>query len=214
MKRSSKVLFPLLKLEKRSMHQQRVCLNCDNLYHRNYVMRMVIFSFLRALTFKGIEYDASQIIVSTGAKQAIAQAVMTLCGKQDEVIVPVPYWTSYREMCAIAGAHCVPIAGSPDNNYKISALELEECLISHPRARALILCYPCNPTGSVYSREELIELCVVLERFPNLWIISDEIYEYIMYESEHVAFASLPNMYSRTVTINGFSKGFRMTGFR
>jgi aspartate/methionine/tyrosine aminotransferase len=160
----------------------------------------------------GVSYSPNEIVCCNGAKQAVAQAVLAVCGPGDQVVIPAPYWVSYPAMALLAGAEPVILETGAESGYRISAGQLEEALT--PESRALILCSPSNPTGSVYSRRELEEVAEVVSRYPDLVVISDEIYEYILFDAEHVCFASLPDMRDRTVTINGFSKAFAMTGWR
>mmetsp|Transcript_12792 Transcript_12792/g.24993 ORF Transcript_12792/g.24993 Transcript_12792/m.24993 type:complete len:978 (-) Transcript_12792:209-3142(-) len=161
----------------------------------------------------GLDYTPGQIVCSNGAKQSIMQLVTALVSPSDEIIIPAPYWTSYPDICRMAGCEPVIVRTEAKDSYQMSAAQLEAAIT--PRTRALILCSPSNPTGSVYPEEKLKELAKVLEKYPRVFVISDEIYEYITYEgATHTSFASLPNMYERTAVVNGFSKGFAMTGFR
>jgi aspartate/methionine/tyrosine aminotransferase/prephenate dehydrogenase len=162
----------------------------------------------------GLDYAPEQIVVSNGAKQSIVQAAMALVRPGDQVLIPTPYWTSYRDMVTLSGGKTIEIPCSYEAGYKLSAENLRKNLMNAKRARLLMLNYPSNPTGVIYSKEELFALARVLEEFPDVFIISDEIYEHIMYEGEHVSFASLPRMHERTITVNGFSKAFCMTGLR
>jgi len=162
-----------------------------------------------------LNYEPEQIVVTHGAKQAIVQTIMALAGPDNKVLIPAPFWTSYKEQVVISGASPIPIPCDHSTQFKLSPNVLRTTLSSHPTANLLILCYPSNPTGSTYSRQELAELVQVLEEFPSVYIISDEIYEYIIYDQqEHISIASFPSIYRRTITINGFSKAFCMTGFR
>jgi aspartate/methionine/tyrosine aminotransferase len=165
-------------------------------------------------TENGLDYVPEQIIVSNGAKQATAQAIMALVRPGDQVLIPAPYWTSYRDMVTLSGGETIEISCSYEIGFKLSAENLRKTLLNTKEARLLILNYPSNPTGVIYSKEELFALAEVLQDFPQVFIISDEIYERIMYEGEHISFASLPQMYERTITVNGFSKAFCMTGLR
>eukprot|EP00475_Leptophrys_vorax_P008941 TRINITY_DN15840_c0_g2_i2.p1 TRINITY_DN15840_c0_g2~~TRINITY_DN15840_c0_g2_i2.p1 ORF type:complete len:292 (+),score=85.39 TRINITY_DN15840_c0_g2_i2:476-1351(+) len=139
---------------------------------------------------------------------------MALVCPGDEVVIPSPYWTSYSDMVTLCKGVTVEIPCSVKENFKLTANALRKCLSRLSRAKVLMLNYPSNPTGVVYSRDELLAIAQVLESYPEIIIISDEIYEYILYEGEHISFASLPNMFVRTVTINGFSKAYCMTGLR
>jgi len=161
----------------------------------------------------GLEYDPSQILCSNGAKQSIALTTHVLCDEGDEVLIPAPYWVSYPEMARFAGAEPKIVSASVENEYRLTPEQLDEAITD--RTRLFILCTPSNPTGSVYSREELEALAEILRQYPDVYVLSDEIYEYVLFDdAEHVSFASLPGMKDRTITINGFSKGFAMTGWR
>jgi len=159
-----------------------------------------------------LDYDPSQVVCSNGAKQSIALAVHALCDEGDEVLIPAPYWVSYPEMARFAGAEPAIVSTSVEEEYKLSPEKLEEAITDS--TRLLILCSPSNPTGAVYTPDELEALAAVLRRHEDVLVLSDEIYEYVLYGTEHVAFASLPGMEDRTITVNGFSKGFAMTGWR
>ena len=155
----------------------------------------------------------SQIVVTNGAKQAIAQVVQAVCGPGDEVLIPAPYWVSYPEMARLAGAQPLILPASSAEGFILSAEALEKALT--PNSRLLILCTPSNPTGAVYTPAQLAALAEVVARHPRLIVLSDEIYEHIIYPpAVHASFAALPHMYERTVTVNGFSKAFAMTGWR
>jgi aspartate aminotransferase/aspartate/glutamate/aspartate-prephenate aminotransferase len=160
-----------------------------------------------------LDYTPSQILCSNGAKQSIALTTHVLCDEGDEVLIPAPYWVSYPEMARFAGAEPRIVLASVENEYRLTPEQLDEAITD--RTRMFILCSPSNPTGSVYSREELEALADVLRQYPDVYVMSDEIYEYVLFDdAEHVSFASLPGMKDRTITINGFSKGFAMTGWR
>lgn len=160
----------------------------------------------------GLAYDPAQIVCSNGAKQSVAQAIMALCRPGDEVLIPAPYWVSYPEMTRLAGGTPVSVATRVEDEYRLTPEALEAAITE--RTRLLILCSPSNPTGSVYPREELEALAEVLRRHEHVFVLSDEIYEHVLFDAEHVAFASLDGMYERTVTVNGFSKAYAMTGWR
>lgn len=159
-----------------------------------------------------LTYAPEQIVCSNGAKQSIALAVHALCDEGDEVIVPAPYWVSYPEMARFSGAEPVIVPSSVDNQYRITPEALEQAITS--QTRLLILCTPSNPTGTVYPPEELAALAEVLQRHEQVYVVSDEIYEHVIYDAEHRAFASFPGMKERTITVNGFSKAYAMTGWR
>jgi aspartate aminotransferase len=160
----------------------------------------------------GLRYKPNQIVVSTGAKQSIANVIMSLVNPGEEVILPAPYWVSYAEMIKLAGGIPVPVYAGIHQDFKVKAEQIAPFLNS--KTKLLIFSSPCNPTGSVMSKQELEELAALLRRFPDVIIISDEIYELIQFEGSHVSIASLEGMYERTVTVNGLSKGFAMTGWR
>ena len=159
-----------------------------------------------------IQYSSNEILCSNGAKQSIAQAVSVLCGAGDEVLIPAPYWVSYPEMVRFAGAEPVSMPTGASTNYRITPQQLKEAITT--KTRVLILCSPSNPTGAVYSPDEIRALGDVLDSHPNIYVISDEIYEYITYDQTVLSIASLPHMRNRTVTVNGFSKAYAMTGWR
>ena len=166
---------------------------------------------------KGVEYNpVTEIVVGNGAKQCVYQGLLAACGAGDEVIVPAPYWPSYPEMALLVGASPVILETSVDDGYLLSPDALEKCLEEHPKAKVLMLCNPSNPTGGVHSTELLTQIAKVLEKYPNVVILADEIYERLVYteDGQCTSFASLPGMFERTITINGFSKSHAMTGFR
>ncbi len=160
----------------------------------------------------GLAYEPDQILCTNGAKQAVAMAIEVLCRPEDEVLIPAPYWVSYPEMVRLAGATPVILPTSVETGYRLTPEQLEAAITE--RTRLLILCSPSNPTGTVYTPEELEALADVLRRHEHVYVLSDEIYEYILFDAKHVSFASLPGMKERTITVNGFSKGFAMTGWR
>lgn len=161
----------------------------------------------------GLDYDPSQIVATNGAKQALGFSLLAMVDEGDEVIIPSPYWVSYPEMVRIAGGTPVRLRTEFESGYKLSPERLEEAI--GERTRAMILCSPSNPTGACYSGEELERLAEVLKRHPQVSVISDEIYEYIVFEREHAGILqAAPVLKDRTVLINGFSKGFAMTGWR
>ncbi|MEX0770089.1 MAG: pyridoxal phosphate-dependent aminotransferase [Balneolaceae bacterium] len=161
----------------------------------------------------GLDYNPDQIVVSNGAKQSIGFTLLALIDPDDEVIIPSPYWVSYPEMVKLADGKPVPLRTSIENNYKLKPDDLEKAITD--KTKALILCSPSNPTGACYSRDELQEIAEVLRKHPRVVIISDEIYEYIVFDNDHIGLIqAAPDLKSRTVLINGFSKGFAMTGWR
>ena len=167
---------------------------------------------------KNIVYDPStEILISNGAKQSVYQAIWAMAGTGDVVLIPSPYWPSYPEEVRLTGATPIVLPTTMENGYRLSPSVLEQALQEYSQnAKVLILCNPCNPTGTVYSEQELLELCQVLQQYPNITVIADEIYERLVYTDgpPHVSIASLPNMFHRTITINGFSKSHAMTGLR
>jgi aspartate aminotransferase len=160
----------------------------------------------------GLDYSPAQISCSNGAKQCVCNAVMALAGKGDEVIIPAPYWVSYPQMVLLADATPVYIEAGIEQDFKITPEQLEAAIT--PATRAIILCSPSNPTGSVYTQEELEGLAEVLRRHERVIVISDEIYEHINYIGAHASIASCEGMQERTVIINGVSKAYAMTGWR
>jgi aspartate aminotransferase len=159
-----------------------------------------------------LDYTPDQIVVSTGAKHSIANTLICLVDPGDEVIVPSPYWVSYVEQVKIGEGKNVIIDATIDNEFKITPDQLKKAI--SPKTKALLLCSPSNPTGSVYSREELEGLVNVLQDYPDIFVISDEIYEHINFIGEHVSIAEFPGMKERTIVVNGVSKGYAMTGWR
>jgi aspartate aminotransferase len=159
-----------------------------------------------------LDYAPEQIIVSTGAKQAIANAVLSIVDVDDEVIIPTPYWVTYSELVKLAGGKVVFVKTSLQNGYKITPKELEDAITD--RTRLFMFSSPCNPSGAVYTKEELSALAEVFRKYPQVLIISDEIYEYINYIGEHASIASFSFLKDRVIIINGLSKAFAMTGWR
>ncbi|XP_024372152.1 aspartate aminotransferase isoform X1 [Physcomitrium patens] len=161
----------------------------------------------------GLSYKPDEILVSNGAKQSIMQAVLAVCSPGDEVIVPAPFWVSYPEMARLADATPVIVQTKVSENFILKPEALSAVLTE--KSRVLILCSPSNPTGSVYTLEDLQAIAAIVAKHPRLLVISDEIYEHIMYTpATHHSFAALPGMWERTLTVNGFSKCFAMTGWR
>lgn len=159
-----------------------------------------------------LTYKANQIVVSTGAKQSLANAILALIGPGDEVIIPAPYWVSYIEQVKLAGGTPIVIETSLESGFKISGKDLKNAMTPH--TKLMIFSSPCNPSGAVYSEKELAELAEVIATKPDFFVISDEIYELINYKGAHVSLASFSNIYDQVITINGLSKGFAMTGWR
>ena len=168
-----------------------------------------------SLKFKrdnGLNYPKDQIVVSTGAKQSIANAVLSLINPGDEVIVPAPYWVSYLEIVKVAEGKSVVVHAGIENDFKVTAEQLEKAIT--PKTKLIIFSTPCNPTGSVYSKEELKAWAEVLQRHPNVYVIADEIYEHINFTGKHESLAQFPEIYNQVITVNGVSKAWAMTGWR
>ena len=159
-----------------------------------------------------LTYTPAQIVCSNGAKQSLCNVLMAVVGKGDEVIIPAPFWVSYPEMVKIADGTPVIIYSDIESDFKITPEQLEAAIT--PLTKVIMLCSPSNPTGSVYTREELKGLADVLAKYPEIIILSDEIYEHINYLDKHVSIAEFPEVFDRTVIVNGVSKGYAMTGWR
>lgn len=160
-----------------------------------------------------LHYDPSQIVCTNGAKQALGFSMLAMLNEGDEVIIPAPYWVSYPQMVKVAGGTPVTVRTSFENNYRMTAEQLEDAITQN--TKAVMLCSPSNPTGTCYTADELKALADVLNDHPEVNIISDEIYEYIVFEDDHVSILNVaPELKERSVLINGFSKGFAMTGWR
>lgn len=160
----------------------------------------------------GVEFSAQQVVVSGGAKQSLSNIIMSVINPGDEVVLPVPAWVSYVEMVKLAGGVNVMVPAGIDQNFKVTPAQLEAAIT--PRTRMVLFCSPSNPSGSVYSREELAGIVKVLERHPQVMVLSDEIYEHINYTGSFTSMASFPEIASRTVIVNGVSKAYAMTGWR
>ena len=160
-----------------------------------------------------LHYNPSQIVVSTGAKQCLANVALAMLNPGDEVIFPAPYWVSYKEIAKMAGGVPIEVHTTIENDFKITPAQLEVAIT--PKTKMVWFNTPCNPSGSIYSKEELEALAVVLRKHPNIFILSDEIYEYINFTNERVtSVAEIDGLYERTITVNGMSKAFAMTGWR
>jgi len=159
-----------------------------------------------------VPYKAENIVVSNGAKQSIANVMLALLNPSDEVIVFTPFWVSYDALVRLTEATPVLVKGTIENDFKVTAQQVEKAIT--PRTRAIIYSSPCNPTGSVFSKKELEAIAAVVLKHPDLLVISDEIYEHINFTGDQTSMASLPGMFDRTITVNGFAKGFAMTGWR
>lgn len=159
-----------------------------------------------------LDFKPEQIVCSNGAKQAVCNVIMSIVGADDEVIIPAPYWVSYVEMVKMADGVSVVVPTTIDNDFKITPEQLEAAIT--PRTKAFLLCSPSNPTGSVYTHDELAALVDVLAKCPNILVIADEIYEHINYGGRHESIAQFPEMADRVAVINGVSKAYAMTGWR
>jgi aspartate aminotransferase len=187
----------------------------DNFSYYTHVSGYVELRQAIANKFKrdnNLNYDCEQIVVSTGAKQSIANAVLALLNPGDEVIVPAPYWVSYIEIIKLAEGKSVVVPTSIESDFKISPEQLKNYITS--KTKLFIFSTPCNPTGSVYSKEELEALAEVFASHPDIYIISDEIYEHISFTGKHESIAQFEKIKDRVITVNGLSKGFAMTGWR
>jgi len=159
-----------------------------------------------------LSYQPSQIVVSTGAKQCLANVALVLLNEGDEVILPCPYWVSYSDIVKLSDGVPVEVVTSIENDFKMTPQQLEAAIT--PKTKMIWFSSPCNPSGSVYSKTELRALADVLKNYPNIYIVSDEIYEHINFGEGHASMAEFEDMYDRTITVNGVSKAFAMTGWR
>lgn len=160
----------------------------------------------------GLTYTPDQIVVSTGAKQSLINVILCLINPGDEVIVPAPYWVTYYEQVRMAGGIPIVITTTIDNDFKITAKQLKDAVT--PKTKLMVFSNPCNPTGTAYSKAELKSLAEVVAATPNFYVISDEIYEHINFVGKNESFAQFPEVYDRTITVNGVAKAFAMTGWR
>ncbi|KGL61505.1 MULTISPECIES: pyridoxal phosphate-dependent aminotransferase [unclassified Polaribacter] len=160
----------------------------------------------------GLDYKPNQIVVSTGAKQSIANIAQVLLNPGDEILLPAPYWVSYSAIAILCEATYVEIPSSIDNDFKITPAQLEAAIT--PKTKMIFFNSPNNPSGTIYSESEYRALAAVLEKYPKIFILSDEIYEHINYDSKPFSFAAIESMYDRTITVNGLAKAFAMTGWR
>ncbi len=159
-----------------------------------------------------LDYGLSQIVVSTGAKQSLANVAMVILNKGDEVILPAPYWVSYNDIVKLAEGLPVEVPTSVETDFKMTPEQLEAAIT--PRTKMIWFSSPCNPSGSVYSEEELEGIASILKNYPEILVVSDEIYEHINFRDKHASIATIDGMYERTITVNGVSKAFAMTGWR
>ena len=160
----------------------------------------------------GLEYTPANIVVSTGAKQSLYNIAQAMLNDGDEVILPAPFWVSYSEIVKLSGGVPVEVATSVESDFKMTPAQLEAAIT--PKTKMIWFSSPCNPSGSVYNREELTALAEVLAKYPNIFVVSDEIYEHINFSGTFCSIASIPGMYERTITVNGVAKAFAMTGWR
>ena len=173
------------------------------------VRKAIVSKFKRD---NNLEFSTNQIVISTGAKQSLANICLCLLNPGDEVLLPCPYWVSYAEIIKLSEGKPVEIPSNINTDYKINAEMLKSSITE--RTKMLIFSSPCNPSGSVYSKSELEEISRVLEEHPNIYVVSDEIYEHINFTEKHFSIGTIPSMINRTITVNGVSKGFAMTGWR
>ena len=159
-----------------------------------------------------LDYKPANVVVSTGAKQSLYNIAQVMLNDGDEVILPAPYWVSYYEIIKMSGGIPIEVPTSVDTDFKITPQQLEQAIT--PKTKMIWYSSPCNPSGSVYSREELTALAKVLEKHPNIFVVSDEIYEHINFSGTFCSIASVPGMFDRTITVNGVAKAFAMTGWR
>ena len=159
-----------------------------------------------------LSYSRDQIVVSTGAKQSLANVCLSLLNPGDEVLLPCPYWVSYSDMIKLAEAKPVKILSSIEKDFKVTVSQIEKAIT--PKTKMLIFSSPCNPSGTVYSRRELESIAKMLEKYPNIYVVADEIYEHINFDEKHFSIGSIASMKEKTITVNGVSKGFAMTGWR
>jgi len=159
-----------------------------------------------------LEFTKEQIVVSTGAKQSLANICLSLLNPDDEVLLPCPYWVSYSEIIKLAEAKPIEIPSSVDNNFKVTAKQIDKAITS--KTKMFMFSSPCNPSGSVYTKEELTDIAKVFEKHPSIFIVSDEIYEHINFTNEHYSIGRIESIQDRVITVNGVSKGYAMTGWR
>ena len=159
-----------------------------------------------------LDFTPEQIVTSTGAKHSLANLCLCLLNPEDEVLLPCPYWVSYAEIIKLAEGVPVEISSTIANDFKVSAEQIEKAIT--PKTKLLMFSSPCNPSGTVYTKDELATIAKMLEKYPDIYIVSDEIYEHINFTNAHFSIGTIPSMKDRTITVNGVSKGFAMTGWR
>ena len=159
-----------------------------------------------------LDYSADQIVVSTGAKQSLANVCLSLLNPGDEVLLPTPYWVSYADIVTLSEGISIKVESTIENDFKVTAKQIESKITD--KTKLLMFSSPCNPSGTVYTEKELTEIAIMLEKYPNICIIADEIYEHINFTDEHFSIGTIPSLKDRVITVNGVSKGFAMTGWR
>ena len=159
-----------------------------------------------------LDYSADQIVVSTGAKQSLANVCLSLLNPGDEVLLPTPYWVSYADIVTLSEGISIKVESTIENDFKVTASQIESKITD--KTKLLMFSSPCNPSGTVYTEKELIDIAIMLEKYPNIYIIADEIYEHINFTEEHFSIGTIPSLKDRVITVNGVSKGFAMTGWR
>ena len=159
-----------------------------------------------------LDYSADQIVVSTGAKQSLANVCLSLLNPGDEVLLPTPYWVSYADIVTLSEGISIKVESTIENDFKVTASQIESKITD--KTKLLMFSSPCNPSGTVYTEKELTEIAIMLEKYPNICIIADEIYEHINFTEEHFSIGTIPSLKDRVITVNGVSKGFAMTGWR
>ena len=159
-----------------------------------------------------LDYSADQIVVSTGAKQSLANVCLSLLNPGDEVLLPTPYWVSYADIVTLSEGISIKVESTIENDFKVTPSQIESKITD--KTKLLMFSSPCNPSGTVYTEKELTEIAIMLEKYPNICIIADEIYEHINFTDEHFSIGTIPSLKDRVITVNGVSKGFAMTGWR
>ena len=159
-----------------------------------------------------LDYSADQIVVSTGAKQSLANVCLSLLNPGDEVLLPTPYWVSYADIVTLSEGISIKVESTIENDFKVTASQIESKITD--KTKLLMFSSPCNPSGTVYTEKELIDIAIMLEKYPNIYIIADEIYEHINFTEDHFSIGTIPSLKDRVITVNGVSKGFAMTGWR
>ncbi|TXF88398.1 pyridoxal phosphate-dependent aminotransferase [Neolewinella aurantiaca] len=160
----------------------------------------------------GLDYAPAQIVVSTGAKQSLANVAMAMLNEGDEVVILAPYWVSYSAIVKVAGGVPLVVGAGIEDDYKVSAEAIEAAITD--KTKFILFSSPCNPTGSVYTKDELAAIATMLGKYPHVYVVADEIYEHINFTGKHASIGTMPEVKDRTITVNGFSKGFAMTGWR